>query len=113
MSAPKSVDSYIEDAPAPLKDSLEELRRIIHSSLPKVKENIKWSMPVFSAEKDFCYLKANRDYITLGFYSKDKLEDPRGLLEGAGTKMCHVKIDGRKNISREQLSAWVQQAAKN
>ena len=90
---------------------MEALRRLVHEAVPGVQEAFKWSRPVFSAGKDFAYLKKAKGYITLGFFQFKKLDDPNGLLEGTGKDMRHLKIKNMQQIDTARLQQWLQAAA--
>jgi hypothetical protein len=57
----------------------------------------------------YAYIAPQRNYVNLGFYHGAALEDPTGLLEGAGKRLRHVKIrsvaDAGKKEVRRLLSA--------
>ena len=63
----KEVTQYIELAPPEQKLVMEEVRKLIHASVPGVQESIKWGRPVFSAKKDFAYFKSAKAYVSIGF----------------------------------------------
>lgn len=44
----------------------------------------------------FCYVGLNKAHVNLGFYYGSELPDPKGLLEGDGKLLRHVKI---RNLS--------------
>jgi hypothetical protein len=44
----------------------------------------------------YAYIAPQSNHVNLGFYHGVALEDPRGLLEGAGKRLRHIKI---KSIS--------------
>ncbi len=46
---------------------MEIVRQLIHENVPGVREEFKWSRPVFSKKKGFAYLKTAKEYVTLGF----------------------------------------------
>lgn len=93
------------------KEILEALRQLLHHSVPGVTEEFKWGRPVFRSAKDFAYLKTAKAYVTLGFFQFDKLDDKKGLLEGTGKDMRHIKIKKVQEIDRELLSEWFKAAA--
>lgn len=93
------------------KETLEALRQLVHDTVPAAKEEFKWSRPVFRSDKDFAYLKTAKAYVTLGFFEFDKLNDPKGLLEGTGKDMRHIKIKTVQDIDRELLKEWFKTAA--
>lgn len=93
------------------KETLEALRQLMHDTVPGVTEEFKWSRPVFRSNKDFAYLKTAKAYVTLGFFQFGKLNDPKGLLEGTGKDMRHIKIKNVSEIDRELLRDWFKTAA--
>jgi hypothetical protein len=102
----QQVTDYIQTAEADQKQIMEVLRELIHSSVRNVKEEFKWSRPVFASTHDFAYLKTAKKYVTLGFFKFDNLNDPNHKLEGTGKDMRHIKIKTMKDIDREMLKEW-------
>ena len=100
------VTDYINQSPAGQKIIMEEVRQLIHQTVPEVKESFKWSRPVFGTVKDFAYLKTAKAYVTLGFMNFKKLEDPNNLLEGTGKEMRHIKIRKPGDIDKDLLKKW-------
>ncbi len=49
--------------------------------------------------------------VDLGFYRGIELKDPKGLLEGSGKGMRHIKVRTLKEIDREYFTELVKQAA--
>jgi hypothetical protein len=88
------------------RDIMNAIREIIHATVEDVEEAFKWSRPVFSKGKDFAYLKTAKTYVSLGFNSFHKLNDPDNLLEGTGKDMRHIKIRKVEEINAELLSGW-------
>jgi len=106
------VTDYINHSVDEQKIIMQEIRQLINQSVPAVKENFKWSRPVFSTEKDFAYLKTAKGYVTLGFMNFQKLEDKNNLLEGTGKDMRHIKIRKVADIDQNLLKKWLKAAAK-
>ncbi|RYZ19952.1 MAG: DUF1801 domain-containing protein [Chitinophagaceae bacterium] len=105
------VSAYIAATPEDQQPLLEALRRLVHEVLPGVQEDFKWSRPVFRMGRDFAYLKAQRGYVTLGFYDAAPLSDPLRLLEGTGKQMRHIKLRGEADLAAAPLKEWILQAA--
>jgi hypothetical protein len=61
----------------------------------------------------FCWLAPFRDYASLGFYYGSELPDPAKLLEGTGTRMRHVKVRSRADLSNPALRTLVELAIKH
>ncbi|MDB5687618.1 MAG: hypothetical protein JWR77_2207 [Rhizorhabdus sp.] len=60
---------------------------------PDVRELIHDSRPTACAEDvAFAYVDAYAEHANIGFFFGAVLDDPAGLLEGAGKRMRHVKL---------------------
>jgi hypothetical protein len=106
---PDPVTKYIQSIPPDHAVLLQKLRDILHSSVPALEETIKWSRPVFSKGGDLAYLKAERNYVTLGFYDARPLTDPGNKLEGTGKQMRHLKVREEKDIDEKMIRAWLRE----
>lgn len=85
---------------------MQRIRALIHQRVPGVREEFKWSRPVFALEKDFAYFKTTKNYLTLGFMNFHKIDDPNGLLEGSGKDMRHIKLKDINEVDDELLNKW-------
>lgn len=56
----------------------------------------------------FCYIGAHRDHVNLGFYYGAELSDPKGLLEGTGKRLRHVKVREISQVDLPSLRQLVQ-----
>lgn len=105
----EQVSQYITKAPAKQREIMESIRQIIHEEVPTVVENFKWSRPVFTASGDFVYLKASKDYLTLGIFKFNKISVHKELLEGTGKDMRHIKIRKPDDLKPEVLREWIRE----
>jgi hypothetical protein len=106
------VDAFIDKASANVRPVLEDLRELVRKELPQAKEEIKWGRPVYSLNHIVCYLAESGDHANLGFYRGIELQDPKGLLEGEGKKLRHIKVYNREEIRRRWYGTLIRQAAK-
>ncbi|MCE7994718.1 MAG: DUF1801 domain-containing protein [Roseivirga sp.] len=111
MDKNKEVTLFIEEQNAGHKELLTTLRQLIEMNVPEVEEQFKWKRPVYALGSDFCYLKAARNYVTLGFFNFQKIDDPLKLLEGTGKQMRHLKLKSVEDINEEVLSEMIKQAS--
>jgi hypothetical protein len=100
------VTEYIEKAPGEHQRIMEDIRKIIHDTVPDLTEEFKWSRPVFKTNKDFAYLKVAKSYVTLGFNNYQLLRDEGNRLEGTGQDMRHVKLKSVDDIDHELFTEW-------
>jgi hypothetical protein len=100
---------YIEALPSPQKEICQRLRDMIATKFPALKEQFKWSRPVYSSKSvDVCYMVANRSDVNFGFDFGTKLHDAQGLLEGTGINKRHLKFKSVEELDldyAEQLLA--------
>ena len=58
----------------------------------------------------YAYILPYRKWVNLGFYQGVDLADPKGLLEGTGAKMRHVKIRSVDDAKRPEVRALIKAA---
>jgi len=108
----KEVTTYIENAEESQQKILADLRKLILSVDPNTNEQYKWSRPVYSIEKDFCYLKTTKKHVTLGFFEFDKISTNKHLIEGTGKSMRHVKLSSVNEIKEFQIKKMLNEVLK-
>lgn len=106
----KTVDGYIEGLEEWKAGIVSKVRQIILKAAPDAKESIKWSQPVYESDGPFAYIKAFKYNVNFGFWRGVDLEDPKGVLEGSGQKMRHVKLTSLDEIDEELFRDFVWQA---
>ena len=110
--APKTVDEYIDGLEGWKSDVAARVRTVVTNTAPEAKESIKWAQPVYEINGPFCYMKAFKNAVNFGFWRGVDLNDPKGLLQGSGDKMRHVKLEGVDDIDEETFASFVSQAVK-
>ena len=103
----EQVTDYINKAPEEQKKIMNIVRQLIHENVNDVREEFKWSRPVFRKEKGFAYLKSAKTYVTLGFSNYQKLDDPENMLEGTGKDMRHIKLKLADTMDHDLLKKWI------
>jgi hypothetical protein len=58
-------------------------------------------------EAAFAYVNAFSAHVNVGFFQGAALDDPAGLLEGAGKRMRHVKVRWGQPVNELALSALI------
>lgn len=58
----------------------------------------------------FAYVNAFRAHVNVGFFRGAELPDPRGLLEGTGRSMRHVKLRPAEDVDATALRALIRTA---
>lgn len=110
--AGKTVEEYIAGLDGWMAEAVSMIRRIILEAAPEVRESIKWAQPVYELNGPFCYMKAFKTSINFGFWRGVNISDPKGLLQGDGDKMRHVKITNLEDIDEDAFADFVKQAVR-
>jgi hypothetical protein len=111
MTRDPQVAEYIEKLDSPRRDICEAVPELIFEEIPEVIEEYKWSRPVYSTEAGaICYIQAVKAHVNLGFNRGAELDDPKGLLEGTGKDMRHIKLRSLDDVDCEQLAAYLHNA---
>lgn len=58
----------------------------------------------------YAYIGVHNSHVTLGFYHGASLPDPRGILEGTGRKLRHVKVCDISSSNSPSVVALVRAA---
>jgi len=96
-----------------LEEIIRGLRELIHDVIPEVTETVNpWGIPTFELSGPMCYFMVASKHITFGFPRGTSLTDPKGLLEGTGKNMRHVKLRNVEDLRREGLRELVEEAAR-
>lgn len=88
-----SVEAWIEQGSARQRAQLTELRSILMATVPDAVESLKWGQPCYVRRSLFCYLQCAKTHVTLGFQQGAVMNDPHGVLRGAGKQMRHVTFE--------------------
>jgi len=105
----QEVTDYIENTEDHHQNILAKLRKLILSVVPEANEHYKWSRPVYSLEKDFCYLQNTKKHVTFGFPEYEKISTNKHLIEGTGKSMRHVKLTQVQDIDDFQIKQMLKE----
>ncbi len=109
---PGTVDAYVAKLSPEQARIVESLRTLVKGAAPIATEGIKWGRPVYEVNGPFCWIKANRAHVTLGFWRGKDLESGKGLIESSGEKMAHVKVRTVGEAQAPALRRMVREAAR-
>lgn len=75
---------------------------------PEVRELLHDGHPIACVgDTAFGYVDAFRAHVNVGFFHGAELDDPAGLLEGAGKRMRHVKLRWGRPVNEAVLNALI------
>jgi hypothetical protein len=106
----KTVDSYIAGLDEWKGEVVSGVRRIILKAAPGAEESIKWAQPVYESNGPFAYIKAFQSAVNFGFWRGVDIKDLKGLLQGTGGIMRHVKLTRLDDVDESVLANFVRQA---
>ena len=108
-----SFDDYLDDQPARSRSIIRALRRFVKRVQPELQESVKWGNGCWVKGKvPVCYVYSAPDCVQFGFLRGSALKDPRGLLEGNGQYVRHVKVRKPSDINEDVFQAFLRQAAR-
>lgn len=92
-------------------EAVEALCALVLREAPQATQAIKWSQPVFELGGPFAFIRLAAKHVTFGFWRGADLKDPRGVLEGAGDRMKHIKLCSA-TLDEPLLRGFIRQAIK-
>jgi hypothetical protein len=83
-----------------MRDCGEDVRELLHDGHPTA----------CVGDAAFGYVNAFRAHVNVGFFRGAEIADPRGLLEGTGKFMRHVKLGPGREVVSGALSKLIETA---
>lgn len=105
-----TVDAYVDALPVAHKPIAERIIALVRAAAPKATSSIKWGQPVFEHVGPMMWMKSFAKHFGVGFWRGAELPDPKGLLEGDGDRMRHVKLRDVNEIDEPGVRALVKAA---
>jgi len=112
MKTYASFDDYLKDQNPRNQAIIHALRRFVKRIEPGLSEAVKWGNGCWvDSNGPVAYVYSPTDYVQFGFFSGSSMKDPRGLLEGKGKYVRHVKVRDPSTIDERAFAALLRQAA--
>ena len=92
------VDAYIAKSAEFARPILKHIRKVVHSTLPEVEEEIKWGAPHFMYKGILCGMAAFMQHCTFGFWRAKELAAEHKELRDY-KKPGMVQISGLNSVS--------------
>lgn len=112
-----TFEALIDGIAPQLVTIAKKLRALVHSVDKETVETVRLGDNAITfgvGERkmlDGCaYVMPLREYVNFGFYQGALLKDPKGLLEGTGKGLRHVKIRSVKDAANPALKTLLKQA---
>jgi hypothetical protein len=106
----QNANKYIEKQKSPQKEILQKVREIFLRTLPNPEEKMAWGVVTFGGGK--FYIAAMKNRVHVGFAITGLSEDEKGLFEGSGKIMRHVKIPTLEGIDENRLVKLIEMVDK-
>ena len=112
MKVYASFDDYLEDQNPRNQAIIHALRRFVKRVEPGLSEAVKWGNGCWIGNNGpVVYVYSATGYVQFGFFNGSSLKDPKGLLEGKGQYVRHIKVRNRSAIDEPAFAALLRQAA--
>jgi hypothetical protein len=109
-----SFDAYLKDQSPKNQAIIRGLRRLVKRVEPELSEAVKWGNGCWvGSNGPVAYVYSAPDYVQFGFFKGSSLNDPRGLLEGKGKYVRHIKVRQPSGIDKRSFAALLRQAARS
>jgi hypothetical protein len=93
MKRDPAVDSWLTECPIELRSIAREWFERMRRCGDDVRELMHDGCPVACVrDVPFGYVNSFKNHVNVGFFYGASLEDARGLLQGSGKRMRHVKL---------------------
>jgi len=113
MKAYASFDLYLADQPPRNQRLIRALRSFVWRTAPGLQETVKWGNGCWMKDEvPVAYVYSDDGFVQFGFFHGSSLSDPRGLLEGRGQYVRHVKVHRPADIDEKAFGALLRQAAR-
>lgn len=112
MKAYASFDDYLAAQSPRNRTIIRALRKFVARVAPRLEEAVKWGNGCWVNERGpVAYVYSDKEYVQFGFFRGASLKDPKGLLEGKGQYVRHVKVRAASAIDERAFAALLKQAA--
>lgn len=106
-----SVDEYIDLLGTPQNDVAAQLREIVLTCYPQLREDIKWHVPVYSlVTTPIVSIEGFKAHVNLKFFRGAELRDRWNILEGTGKGVRHVKFRSPEDVDERKIRGLIDQA---
>ena len=113
MKAYASFDAYLKDQRPKNQTIIRALRRFVKKEQPQLTESVKWGNGCWLGTKHpVVYVYSDKAWVQFGFFRGSSLKDPKGLLEGNGQYVRHIKVRGPSDIDRAAFAALLRQGVR-
>ena len=118
-ASPGSFDDLIRIAEPPLRSIMKHLRAVVLKVDPDACEVVHlgyrsatYGVGPKKMSEGYVYIMPHSRWVNLGLYNGVGLPDPKGLLEGTGARLRHVKIRSAAEVRESAVRRLIESAVK-
>ena len=112
MKAYADFDDYLEGQSVKNQEIIRALRKFVKRVEPGLREAVKWGNGCWIGRSGpVAYVHSDAGYVQFGFFNGSSLKNPKGLLEGKGRYVRHIKVHDPSGIDRRVFAALLKEAA--
>lgn len=112
MKGYESFDEYVEAQSSKSQVIIRALRKFVKRIEPGLSESVKWGNGCWiGSTGPVAYVYSDTEYVQFGFFNGSSLKDAKGLLEGKGQYVRHIRVRSRSAIDEPAFAALLRQAA--
>ena len=113
MKAYEDFDAYLAGQGTKNRTIIRALRSFVKRAAPDLTESVKWGNGCWIGKSGpVAYVYSDTGYVQFGFFRGSSLADPKGLLEGKGQYVRHIKVRKAAEIDARAFKALLGQATK-
>jgi hypothetical protein len=113
MKVYASFDEYLADQTPRNQPVIRALRKLVKRVAPQLQESVKWGNGCWVQGKaPVAYVYSAPDHVQFGFFAGSSLNDPHGLLHGAGKFVRHIKVRKVSDIDERAFEKLLRQAVR-
>lgn len=106
-----SVDQYLELLSNPQAEVAARLREIVRGYYPRLREDIKWHVPVYSlGTTPILGIEGFEAHVNLKFFKGADLGDPHGILKGTGKGVRHARFRSPEDVEEDKIRPLIDEA---
>jgi hypothetical protein len=111
MKAYAGFDDYLADQSPKNQAIIRALRVFVKRVEPELSEVVKWGNGCWiGGNGPVAYVYSDNGYVQFGFFRGSSLRDPKGLLEGKGQYVRHIKVRDPSEIDQRGFAGLLGQA---
>lgn len=118
MPGSKEIDAFLATYPKPVQEIAAAARDFVRDVLPNIEESLDRSAKLLGYgygpgyKGAICALILSQKGVKLGIFRGSELNDPKGLMTGAGKVHRHVPLQNPSDVKRAGLRQLLKDALK-